>query len=250
MSRLVRVKADSTLNISVEERLFENIRRAHAWYTSKKMSIPVFLIFFVIDTLGFNQVLELTIANDPLSRGCITAALAVAFEIAPLYIGYSICLKCYNLGKRIHKWVFIFSCSACILGIIGNIYYRLGTMDIAYVNKLTGEVSSIGMPITVLMCLLPVITSLINLVIGCLTFDPLQSDLLQLSKKLAKLELRKQQIKAYLEEFNDEETLQKTLEKEEEECYEKVKQEIHALQTALKTYIIIRTSSSYNVKNE
>ncbi len=248
MGKLVSVKADSTLDISIENHLFENIRKAHTWYTSKVINIPAILIFSIIDVFGFWQVIELTINEDDASRFVIIAALAIAFDIAPLYIGYSICLKCYKLGRRIHNWILLFSCCACILGIIGNIYFRLGTMNVAYMNSTTGEVSSTSLPITVLMCLLPIITSLINLVIGCLTFDPLQFDLLRLSKKLAKLELRRQQIKAYLEEFNDEEALQKNLEQEEEECYKRVRNEIDALQDALKTYTIIKSSSLYPIK--
>lgn len=248
MSKLVNVKADSTLNISVEQHLFENIRKAHTWYTNKAINIPAILFLAFIDVFGFMQITELTIAEDVMSRIIITSALAVAFEIAPLYIGYSLCLKCYKLGKRIHNWILFFSCGACILGIIGNIYFRFRTMNTAYFNRTTGEVSEVALPLTVLMCILPVITSLINLVIGCLTFDPLEFELLRLSKKLAKLKLRRQQIKAYLEEFNDEETLQKNLELEEKNCYAKVKSDIDALQSTLKTYTVVRVSNLNIIK--
>lgn len=251
MSKLVNVKADSTLNISVEEHLFENIRKAHTWYTNKAINLPAILILAAIDVFGFLQIINLTVAEDSISRIIITSALAVAFEIAPLYIGYSICLKCYKLGRCIHNWVLIFSCSACFLGIIANIYFRFKTIDVAYLDPTTGEVNGTGLPLTVLMSILPIITSLINLVIGCLTFDPLEFDLLRLSKKLAKLKLRTQQIKAYLEEFSDEETLQKKLELEEKECYEKVKRDIYALQGTLKIYTVVRTSNLHrNKKNK
>lgn len=163
MSKLVSVKADSTLDISVEGKLFEKIQKFQAWYTRKIINIPAIFVFAGIDIAGFLQVLDLTITENPASRFVITAALAVAFEFAPLYIGYSICLKCYGLGKRIHNWILIFSCSACVLGIIANIYFRFGTMNIAYPDPRTEDVSSIGLPITVLMCILPIITSLVNL---------------------------------------------------------------------------------------
>ncbi len=243
MSKLVSVKSDSTLNISIEKQLFENIRKAHVWYTSKAINIPAILIFSAIDIAGFLQIINLTIEEDWASRVVITSALAIAFEIAPLYIGYALCLKCYKLGKRIHNWILAFSCIACISGIIVNIYFRFKTIDIAYANSVSHKTNGIGLPITVLMCTLPIITSLVNLVIGCLTFDPLQFDLLRLSKKLAKLKLHRQKIKSYLEEFNDEETLKSTLENEEIKCYEQAKNKLYASQAALKTYIIIRTSN-------
>lgn len=251
MRKLVSVKSDNTLDISIEEHLFENIRKAHNWYTNKMINLPAIFILGLIDVFGFRQIIDLTITDNIVNRFIIVTGLAIAFEIAPLYIGYSICLKCYHLGKRIHNWVLFFSCSACILGIISNIFFRYKTVNIAYVNPTTGEALEIGMPMTVLMCILPIITSLMSLVIGCLTFDPLQFELLGLSKKLARLKVRKQQMEAYLEELNDEETLKNTLEREEILCYEKVKQEIYTMQATLKTYAVIKTSSLYTInRNE
>lgn len=247
MSKLITVKSDNTLDISVEDRLFENFRKAQVWYTNSKIGLPAIILFAAIDIAGFMQIMQLTIADSRAMRFLAMAPLAVAFEGAPLYIGYSICLKCYRLGKRIHNWVLGFSCSACILGIISNIIFRVKTMDVAYNNSPT--MFSIRQPLTVLMCILPIITSLMSLVVGCLTFDPLQFDLLKLSRKLAKLKRRRQQIKAFLEEFNDETTLQNVLERDEVVCYEKAKQDIYAMQLTLKTYAIARTSSSSSIKD-
>lgn len=250
MSKLFSIKTDGSLNISVEERLFQNIRKAHTWYTNKAVCTVCLFAFAVIDILGFAQIMELTMGENPLNRTVIISALAVAYEIAPLYIGYSICLKCYGFGKRIHNWVLLFSCSACILGIIGNIYFRFSTLNSAYLNRATETIDENGLPLTVLMCILPIITSLVNLVMGCLTFDPLQFDLARLSKKLAKLKMRRQQIIAFLEEFNDEQTLKCTLEQEETSCYEKLKNDIYASQTALKTYTIVKISNIFPTNKE
>lgn len=248
MGKLATVNIDNTLNISVEEKLFENIRKAHTWFTNPVISFPAFIIFAIIDITGFLQIMESTLAESWTSRFIITTSLAIAFEVAPLYIGYSICLKCYRLGRKIHNWVLLFSCSACVLGIVGNTIFRINTIDIAYINPTTNTTSEVGVPVTVIMCILPVITSLMSLVIGCLTIDPLQFDLLRLSKKLAKLKLRRQRIMAYLEEFADETALQTTLKDEETACYKKVLQEIYAMKTTLKTYTIIKTGL-YTTKN-
>lgn len=242
MSKLASIKADGSLNISVENHLFENIRKAHTWYTNKHINIPALIALSIIDIAGFVQILNLTLYESLPSRVIITSALAIAFDVAPLYIGYALCLKAYSLGKPIHNWILGFSTAACILGIVGNTYFRFMTMNIAYPGPIEGEPSDIALPLSVLMCLLPVITSLVNLTIGCLTFDPLLFDMLRLSKKLRKLKLRKQQIKAYLEEFDDEATLKQILESNENQCYKDTKTEIYALRCRLKTYIIARIS--------
>lgn len=245
----IRVKTDSTLDISIEERLFENIRKVHTWYTGKWAYI-ILGICVIIDLAGFRQIVKATINEDVVSRNMIIAGLAVAFEIAPLYIGYSLCLKCYKLGRRIHNWVLLFSTSACILGILGNICYRLKTINIVYLEPGMDTVSPVGLPVTILMCMLPVITSLVNLVIGCLLFNPLEFDLLRLAKKRRRLKCCRQQIKADLEEFKNEEALRESLENAETICYENVKRKICALQTTLKTYAVIKTSNLYELQNK
>ncbi len=242
MSKLVSVKTDGSLDISVENHLFESIQNAHTWYTSKYINIPALIILSIIDIVGFVQIMNLTVSESLPSRVIITSALAIAFDVAPLYIGYALCLKAYKLGKAIHNWILSFSTLACILGIIGNTYFRFMTMDIAYKSPIDGGTSDLALPLTVLMCLLPIITSLVNLTIGCLTFDPLLFDMLRLSKKLRKLKLRKQQIKAYLEEFADESTLKQMIEDNEDQCFENTKREIYTLRSKLKTYTIARVS--------
>lgn len=245
MSKLVSVKTDGSLNISVENHLFESIRKAHTWYTSKYINVPALIILAIIDIVGFVQIMNLTVTESLPSRVIITSALAIAFDVAPLYIGYALCLKAYELGKAIHNWILGFSTIACILGVVGNIYFRFKTMNIAYQGPIDGEASDLALPLTVLMCILPIITSLVNLTIGCLTFDPLLFDMLRLSKKLRLLKLRKRQVEAYLEEFTDENALKQILIENENRCYENTKREIYMLRSKLKTYTIAKISGAH-----
>lgn len=241
MSKLISVKSDGSLNISVESHLLENVQKAHTWYTNKYISLFAIFLFTFLDVIGFKQILDITVLESQSSRFAITAALTIAFDVAPLYIGYALCLKSYKLGKNIHNWILGFSTVACVLGVIGNVCYRIMTIDTAYQRTKNPE---IALPITILMCLLPVITSLVNLTIGCLSFDPLLFDMLRLSKKICRLNLRKRQIEAYLEEFSNEEMLKKKLEDNEDQCYQIAKKEIYALQSKLKAYVIARLSKT------
>lgn len=239
MSKLISVKSDGSLSISVESQLLENVQKAHTWYTNKYISALGILSFTFLDIVGFKQILDITILESELSRVAITAALTIAFDVAPLYIGYALCLKSYKLGKSIHNWILGFSTIACFLGIIGNVCFRVMTMDTAYQRTRNPEYA---LPITVLMCLLPIITSLVNLTIGCLSFDPLLFDMLRLSKRICRLNLRKRQIEAYLEEFSNEGLLKKELEDNEDQCYQSAKNEIYALQNKLKAYVVAKLS--------
>lgn len=248
MGKLISLKANGTLNISVEEHLFENIRKAHTWYTSKRLAAPAIALLVLVDIIGFKQIIDLTVLERPENRFVITASLTIAFDFASLYLGYALCLKCYHLGSLIHNWVIGLSFTACILGIITNIVFRILTMNVAYVDPTTGEALKTGLPITIFMCISPIITSLVSIIIGCLTLNPLEFELLQRSKKLARLQFRKEQIMACLAEYADEEKIEDSLTHEEAVCYEEVKKEIYALQTALKTYAIILASNMYRTK--
>ena len=80
--------------------------------------------------------------------------------------------------------------------------------------------------------------------------NPLEFELLQRSKKIARMQFRKEQITACLAEYADEKKMEDSLTKEEAACYENVRKEIYALRAALKTYTVIQTSSMYTTKKK
>lgn len=246
MKKLFNIKADGSLTISIDDQLFDNFRKkAHTWYTSKKLSYIAPWILVIIDILGFLQITNLTFKTSPQNQIIVVSAFAIAFEIAPLYIGYALCLKNYKLGRPIHNWILLFSSVACILGVIANIIFRSLTMNIAYLYATGSKTSELALPMTILMSILPVITSLVNLVIGCLSFDPLLFDIMHLSKKLKLLKVRKRQLEGCLEELNNDHTLEISLNEEEEKYCNSVKIEIAALRTRLYNYISAQSSSIY-----
>ncbi len=244
MSKLVSLKANGELNISVESKLFKSIKKAHAWYTSKKFATPALIALTIIDIAGFWQIAQSTINDNEWVRGLIIAAFAVAFEVAPLYIGYVMCLKSYDLGKQIHRKVFWLSLVSFVLGIIANIIYRYLTMDVAYIEySADGSTftSYLALPMTILLCILPVITSFMNIVIGCLSFDPLLYDILKLTKRLRTLRLRKQQLENYIEEMEQDDFLRQVSLDSEQASYMNAKAEIIAVGIRLKNYISIHS---------
>ena len=250
MSKLVSLKANGELNISVENKLFKSIRSAHAWYTSKKFATPALIILMIIDIAGFWQIAQSTISDNEWVRVLIIAAFTVAFEMAPLYIGYVMCLKSYGLGKTIHSRIFGLSFISFSLGILVNVFYRIFTMNIAYkqlsTDGVTFETSELALPMTILMCVLPVITSLMNIVIGCLSFDPLLYDILKLTQKLRILQIRKQQLENYIDEMEQDEYLKNISLDDEQEAYSNAKNEIVAVNVRLKKYISIHSYDSNN----
>ena len=78
--KLVSIKTDGALHISVDNKLFQKIRDAHTWYTSKYISIPAIIVFFVIDILGFGQIVKLT-------RNFLSLGITLLFHIHKGIIG-------------------------------------------------------------------------------------------------------------------------------------------------------------------
>lgn len=248
--KIFDIRADGSLNISVEKHLDKTIPDSKTWYTSKGYSIVALVMLSLIDIVGFWQIANITLSESTLNKLLIISAFAIAFEIAPLYIGYGICLKCYGLGKPIHNWVLVFSTVACVLGVGTNILYRIQTVNIAYWNYLSNSVEKIGMPLTIVMCILPIITSLINLVIGCLSFDPLLFDLLRIEKRLRTLKIRKRQTIASKETLINNADIKIYLLKEEQKCFSMSKLQIETINLNLKNYVIAKCPNSFGKANQ
>lgn len=242
MSELFKIRGDGSVKISMgagksgftEKVLTKNTCNLHTWYTSRWFSVVALIFLLVIDIAGFYQITSTTLYESTLSQVIIISAFGIAFEVAPLYIGYSICLKCYGWeNPTLNRLIFIFSTTACFFGVIANTVYRVLTMGEAYAES----EGKIGLAMTIVMCVLPVVTSLINLTIGCLAFDPLYLHLLKLAKELRVLKMKKRQYTAYLKEYDtDTEDRARYLE-EEDEYYSNTLNEIDQLQQYYTEYI-------------
>lgn len=248
MKKLLNLKADGSLSFSIKNNLFQTVRRYDTFFTRPIFYIPIVISCAVIDIMGFFQIATATMSTDKLNRGIVVAAFSVAFEIAPLYIGYAICLKCYDLGKPVRKIVFKLSLISFILGIFANTIFRIMTMDMAY-KKLNPDATTritdeIARPLTVLMIILPIITSLMNIVIGCLSFDPLIFDIHRLAKKLNILYIRKQQLEACINEMEVDEIRKGEITKNGEENYNNKKEELMAIRTRLINYVSVCSATN------
>ena len=243
------MKNDRSLVIvrTADKYLYKVIRSMKTWFTRQWFSIPMLFVLAFIDIVGFLQIAAATIEESDWTRAIIVSAFGVAFEIAPLYIGYAISLKCYDLGKRIHMIVFWMSLAACLLGVVGNIMYRVMTMDSAYDLNSGTECAIVraAEALTILMCILPVVTSLMNIVIGCLSFDPLLFDLLKLSKKLRRLNAAKRKYEILYSKIIDNSDLRDSHLDQERQRYNSEKIELMTENLRLKNQVAVCTMAVY-----
>lgn len=211
-----------------------------AWYLSPVTCGIILSVCAAIDFSGFFTVaakLTESVTEDATQTFAVpflaVAGLLAAFEMAPLYMGYALCLKFHGLGKRdsgeqVWKYVLSFSTAAFALGVAVNLCFRFLMFGGQFLPQIVGQIEEGGVPKitqamsvgeflwkvasrlaniyshlktggeltvtlgeTIVFSLVPVITSLINLTIGCLAFDPLYADVTRLSKKLARLRAQK-----------------------------------------------------------
>lgn len=216
-------------------RTFGNL---HTWYTNQKYGALMLIVFFVIDLAGFYQIISNTLYETKLIRAVIVSGFGAAFEIAPLYIGYSACLIYYNWAiERFNKLILSLSIAAFGLGVVANTVYRVLTMTTAYSDNIEPRTA---LATTITMCILPVITSLINLVIGCLAFDPLYIHLIKLSKQISVLKTKERQLKACLKEYELDEKCKDGYRDEVDTDFENIKIQIEAMKDELKRYVEVR----------
>ena len=128
---LFKIKYDGSFSFVPEEKLMNEIKKSHTWFTNTLFGKICTIVFACIDLCGFYQLATNTINISALNRWVIISAFLVAFELAPLYLGYSMCLNCYNMGKQIHSHVKKYSICTLLLGIIANI---IGKQFNAYYN--------------------------------------------------------------------------------------------------------------------
>ena len=198
-----------------EKETVKTIKKEKPWYTSASWATLSIIVLAVIDTAGFTQGViaarenlktEYTphsvVLQNTIAMGIMICAFIVAFEIATLYMAYAFSLKLYQYDRQALKrirnrtektklsslisttslgWI---SFGAFILGIIANTLFRLGLMEGK--SFFHGNQITVDGAITIVMIILPVITSIINFVIGCFAFDPLIFEMNYLAKKISK----------------------------------------------------------------
>lgn len=234
MSSFVKAKWDGSLKIDVQNELFERVKKSRAWFNNRGFCAFVMLGLAVSDMAGFWQIADDTLIEYKILKILTVVAFTAAFELAPLYLGYAICLKCYDLGKGIRNVIWKLSLGAFLTGIIVNAIYRFMTKDV--INT-TGSLGEIAVPF--LMTFLPVITSLVNMVIGCLVFDPLYFDLIRLKKRLSVLHEKKGQLEVRIAEIKEDDKLDKIIKKEIKKEYDDAKVELNEAKNRLMHYVEI-----------
>ena len=238
---IIHVNPDGQLNVDVKNRQFTTIRSAQAWHSSPAFSWIILGILTFIDVFGFYQIASVTMTDNPLVRIVIVAGFTASFEFAPLYIGCSIALKTYDLGKKVHNLVFWLSIAAFALGFLINAVYRFLTMDIAYYElDITGEkhTMAIAFPLSLLLSILPLITSLINMVVGILSYDPVLFDIIKIEKRIAVLNEKKRRIDAAIKELQDS-SIKANREENAVAQRDRAMEELYYVQMRLKNFIKI-----------
>lgn len=240
MKKSIKLKAEGSVTLSAETKLFSSIRNMNTWYTNNKFTVPVLFAAAGIDVSGFYQAVSSISYESAYVRVIIIAAFVIAFELAPLYVGYALCLKAYNLGKRIRKPVFYFSLASFVIGLLANTYFRIAVLKIDMVTNINFDPNDT--PFTVLMIVLPLITSLMNFAIGCLSFDPLLFDLKRLAKRLGALKANKRKCQAELEKYADDNLRMGEMLQSEFEKYERAKIELITTKIKLHNYINLNST--------
>lgn len=245
MKKIVSVRTDGQLDIAVDNKLFQTVRSVHTWYTNPTFGLVFLALLALMDIFGFLQIARATLPTDSTTRLMVVSGFTASFEFAPMYMGYVISLKAYGLGRPIQKSMFWLAFAASVIGAALNGTYRIMTMDIAYtIASQTGQeitTDPIALPMTVLLTVMPIITSLVNMVVGCLSYDPLLFDIIRIKRKIAVLTEKKRQIDAAISELTDE-SVKNTRLSDAKVQHDFAVYELSSVQTQLKKFIRVRNN--------
>lgn len=183
------------------------------------------------------------------------AGFIAAFEIATLYMAYAFSLKLYHYDKyaikRINEgdknvrfsklvsttslgWI---SFVAFVIGVVANIIFRVGLMeDKSLFDDELGKLTYDG-ALTIVLIMLPIITSIVNLVIGCFCFDPILYELSHLAKELRKTSIDIEKLEKEKERINDEIEKVNLLKQSQESLYNSKLTIVQSMKPALRTRI-------------
>lgn len=201
------------------------IKKNKPWYTTNLFSVFALIILACIDFSGFLQgglslvgELEESKAFDALitymSMAVMLTGFTAAFEGTTIYMAYAFSIKLYNYDKaalirskstKNHRvfskfisisslgWISFF---AFVLGVIANIIFRVGLYYYKIYNSelLSNSYLAKEKTLMIVMIILPIITSILNFVISCFSFDPLLFELNKLGKRIAYLNSQNEMI--------------------------------------------------------
>lgn len=204
----------------------KNMKKERPWYATNIFSIFALIILATIDFSGFLQG-GLSLVGDLseekmtdlvatyISTAVMLTGFTAAFEGSTIYMAYAFMIKLYNYDKaallhmkkgKKHRisssfistsslgWI---SLICFMLGVIANSIFRVGL----YYYKTCGNDSlscadlSKEKTLMIVMILLPIITSILNFVISCFSFDPLLFELNKIGKQIAILNSQNEKIK-------------------------------------------------------
>lgn len=258
--------AKDTLTILSEKELVTDLKNSKPWYSKHGVSLWALIFLASIDTGGFVQgILKIlpdfsreqpfTIFTTTFAMIVMITGFIVAFEFATIYMAYAFSLKLYHYDrfaiKRINSgskniklskfistsslgWI---SFATFILGVIANIIFRIGMMEnVEFFNNDNGRLTTDG-ALTLIMIILPIITSLLNFVIGCFTFDPILFELNHISKILGKLRIDITSLKKERKRIDDEINKINNLRNSQEKIYNSKVVYVNNLRLPLRTRI-------------
>lgn len=218
---------NSTIDLKIKyKKDIKDIKKNKPWYTTNLFSVIALILLACIDFSGFLQgglslvgELDESTVFDALttyiSMAVMLTGFTAAFEGATIYMAYAFSIKLYNYDKSALikskssdnygifskfvstsslGWISFFS---FVLGVIANTIFRIGLYYYKTCDSENISCSDLSKEKTlmIVMIILPIITSILNFVISCFSFDPLLFELNKLGKRIAYLNSQNEMIK-------------------------------------------------------
>ncbi len=185
------------------------------WYTHPCFLLLAPFLLAAIDIAAFTQAVSSDLSSGLAGRALVVSAFTASFELAPLYIGYTMSLKyyeslCHIIPPKLRDKIFGLALLAFILGILSHTAFRV--LSLLSTELFTeSSINFMAIALMIVFVTLPIITSILNIIIGCLSFNPFFLRKVTLKKKLCNIQRDLHLLESNLKQFEQEDTMKQDM---------------------------------------
>ena len=204
-------------NLYVQDHYVDKANKAdQTWWTKDAVLASLVIGLSALDAVTLYTVIDTVMYNSQMVSIILTCGAALCLNFLPLIIGRYIHFIRYHInGAKI--WMAVAMCVAFLILFTASFYLRWETRDLSFSGMestmvdTTGQADGIeatdsnskeAVALTILLGILPGITSAINLALGYFSDDPVKRKLSVMKRELEKLYMQRDVMLAARSELN------------------------------------------------
>lgn len=244
---LYHIDSQGNLNFVARSNILDKYSSPNSLWENQIFLITILGICAVVDFVSFKQLFDALLMDSGFIRWTMIFGLVFAFDIIPIFGG-----RYYrNMDQRfnVKSSVLYTMAGLFLLAFLGYAYLRLAYQDLALPNFEATSVSTINssigsgesetnaLPFTIILIIIPILTSVGSFCISFLITNPLKDKVTKLHYVISELHNKIGQVEALLTEYENDQDFQERLIEYDRENFEKSLQQIYENTEYYRNYV-------------